>query len=105
MKEDRPEQPHLKMPDEVESTARLLEAWLYARAVDAEIAPSMLATRGDLKTLAAAHYHSQLPSLPLLEGWRRELVGQDLLDILEGKKALRLDGRKGKLEAVDVEKQ
>jgi hypothetical protein len=32
-------------------------------------------------------------------------VGQDLLDILEGKKALRLDGRKGKLEAVDVEKE
>ena len=104
VKEDRPDTPHLKMPDEVESTARLLEAWLYARAAEAEIAPSMLATRGDLKTLAAAHYHSQLPSLPLLEGWRRELVGQDLLDILEGKKALKLDGRKGKLEAVDVEK-
>jgi len=105
VKEDRPETPHLKMPDEVESTARLLEAWLYARAAEAEIAPSMLATRGDLKTLAAAHYHSRLPSLPLLEGWRRELVGQDLLDLLEGKKALRLDGRKGKLEAVDVEKE
>jgi len=105
VKEDRPDTPHLKMPDEVESTARLLEAWLYARAAEAEIAPSMLATRGDLKTLAAAHYHAQLPALPLLEGWRRELVGQDLLDILEGKKALRLDGRKGKLEAVDVEKE
>ncbi len=103
LKEERSEAPHLKMPDEVESTARLLEAWLYARAVDAEIAPSMLATRGDLKTLAAAHYHSKLPSLPLLEGWRRELVGQDLLDILDGKKALRLDGRKGKLRAMDVE--
>ncbi len=102
VKEDRPHTPHLKMPDEVESTARLLEAWLYARAAEAEIAPSMLATRGDLKTLAAAHYHSQLPSLPLLEGWRRELVGQDLLDILQGKKALR-HGPKGKLEAMDVE--
>jgi ribonuclease D len=105
VKEDRSEAPHLKMPDEVESTARLLEAWLYARAADAEIAPSMLATRGDLKTLAAAHYHAHLPSLALLEGWRRELVGQDLLDLLEGKKALKLDGRKGKLEAVDVEKE
>ncbi len=103
LKEERSETPHLKMPDEVESTARLLEAWLYARAVDAEIAPSMLATRGDLKALAAAHYHSKLPSLPLLEGWRLELVGQDLLDILDGKKALRLDGPKGKLVAIDVE--
>jgi ribonuclease D len=104
VKEERSEAPHLKMPEEVESTARLLEAWLYARAAEAEIAPSMLAIRGDLKTLAAAHYHGRLPELPLLEGWRRELVGQDLLDILDGKKALRLDGRKGKLEAVDVEK-
>ncbi len=105
VKAERPETPYLKMPDEVESTARLLEAWLYARAAEAEIAPSMLATRGDLKTLAAAHYHSHVPSLPLLEGWRRELVGQDLLDILEGRKALKLDGRQGKLEAIDVEKE
>ncbi len=103
VKEERSEPPHLKMPDEVESTARLLEAWLYARAVEAEIAPSMLATRGDSKTLAAGHHHSKMPSLPLLEGWRRELVGQDLLDILDGKKALKLDGPKGKAEAVDVE--
>lgn len=104
LKEERPETPHLKMPDEVESTARLLEAWLYARAVDSEIAPSMLATRGDLKTLAAGHYHARLPAIPLLEGWRRELVGQDLLDILEGKKALRL-APKGKLEALDVDQE
>jgi ribonuclease D len=103
VKEERPENPHLKMPDEVEATARLLEAWLYARAAEEEIAPSMLATRGDLKTLAAAHYHSVALSIPLLEGWRRELVGQDLLDLLEGRKALKLDGRKGKLEAVDLD--
>jgi ribonuclease D len=97
-----PEGPRFKMPDEVESTARLLESWLYARATEAEIAPSMLATRGDLKTLAAAHYHGETPDLALLQGWRRELVGQDLLDLLEGKKALKLDGRKGKIEAVDA---
>jgi ribonuclease D len=94
--------PHLRMPEEVESTARLLEAWLYARAAEAEIAPSMLATRGDLKILAAAHYHAKIASIPLVEGWRRELVGQDLLDLLEGRKALKLDGRKGKLEALDL---
>lgn len=89
--------PRLKMPDEVESTSRLLEAWLYARATEAEIAPSMLATRGDLKTLAAAHYHSQVPELPLLEGWRRALVGQDLLDLLDGKIGLRFDPRSGRI--------
>ena len=81
----------LKMPPQVDSVARLLEAWLYARATEAEIAPSMLATRGDLKTLAAAHYRSELPDLPLVSGWRRELVGQDLLDILDGKGSLSID--------------
>lgn len=98
--ETRPAVPRLKMPDEVESTARLLEAWLYARATEAEIAPSMLATRGDLKTLAAAHYHSQIPELPLLEGWRRALVGQDLLDLLDGKIGLQLDERSGKISKI-----
>jgi ribonuclease D len=100
VQETGPAVPRLKMPEEVESTARLLEAWLYARAMEAEIAPSMLATRGDLKTLAAAHYHSQVPDLPLLEGWRRVLVGQDLLDLLEGKIGLRLDERSGKLSKI-----
>jgi ribonuclease D len=95
-----PPVPRLKMPDEVESTARLLEAWLYARAAEAEIAPSMLATRGDLKTLAAAHHHSQVPDLPLLDGWRRVLVGQDLLDLLDGKIGLKLDPRTGRISKI-----
>lgn len=99
IEEPRLPKSRLKVPPDVESTARLLEAWLYARAAEAEIAPSMLATRGDLKELATGHYHQSLPDLPLIEGWRRELVGQDLLDILEGRKALRLGGEKGKLEA------
>jgi ribonuclease D len=84
-----------KVPPEIDSIARFLEAWLYARATEAEIAPSMLATRGDLKSLAAGHFRDDIPELPLLEGWRRELVGQDLLDILDGKQSLRIaDGKK-----------
>jgi ribonuclease D len=103
VRERPPDGPRFKMPDAIESTARLLEAWLYARATEAEIAPSMLATRGDLKTLAAAHHYSQIPELPILQGWRRELVGQDLLDLLDGKKALKLDARSGRVEAVGTE--
>jgi len=85
----------LKVPPQIDSIARLLEAWLYARAAEAEIAPSMLATRSDLKSLVVGHYHSKVPELALLAGWRRELVGQDLLDILDGKKTLHIeDGKK-----------
>ena len=91
-----------KIPAEIDSIARLLEAWLYARTADAEIAPSMLATRGDLKSLAAGHFRDEIPELSLLDGWRRELVGQDLLDILDGKQSLRIDGGK-RIVASDVE--
>lgn len=92
--EPAPDRVRSKVPAEIDSIARLLEAWLYARATEAEIAPSMLATRGDLKSLAAGHFRSDIPELALLEGWRRELVGQGLLDILDGKQSLRIEGGK-----------
>ena len=98
IEEAAPEKVRFKVPPHIDSVARLLEAWLYARSLEAEIAPSMLATRGDLKTLAAGHHRGVLPELPLLDGWRRDLAGQDLLDILDGKRALQVDG--GKLSAV-----
>ncbi len=98
IEEAAPEKVRFKVPPHIDSVARLLEAWLYARSLEAEIAPSMLATRGDLKTLAAGHYRGVLPELSLLDGWRRDLAGQDLLDILDGKRALQLDG--GKISAV-----
>ena len=92
--EPTPDKMRSKVPPQIDSIARLLEAWLYARATEAEIAPSMLATRGDLKSLAAGHFRAEIPELPVLEGWRRELVGQDLLDILDGKQSLRIEGGK-----------
>ena len=51
----------------------------------------MLATRGELKSLAVGHFHQVLPDIRLLRGWRRELVGQDLVDLLDGKKSLRVE--------------
>lgn len=94
IEEPKPERIRSKIPAEIDSIARLLEAWLYARATEAEIAPSMLATRGDLKSLAAGHFRDDIPALELLDGWRRELVGQDLLDILDGKQSLRIEAGK-----------
>ena len=98
IEEAAPEKVRFKVPPHVDSVARLLEAWLYARSLEAEIAPSMLATRGDLKSLATGHHRGVLPELLLLEGWRRDLAGQDLLDILDGKRALQVVG--GKISAI-----
>ena len=71
-------------------------------ATEAEIAPSMLATRGDLKSLAAGHFRSEIPELALLEGWRRDLVGQDLLHLLDRQKSLHFDGDTGSIAATGL---
>lgn len=101
---DAPDKPNVKAPPQADSVARLLEAWLYARSMEAEIAPSMLATRDQLKVLTSAHFRGEEPELPLLQGWRRELVGQDLLDLLEGKKALLVDQETGRVSATSTAK-
>ncbi len=80
----------LKEPPQIESIVRLLEAWLYACSVQVKIAPSMLATRGELRRLAVGYYNSKIPELDVLKGWRRNLVGKDLLDLLDGVNELRI---------------
>ena len=91
--------PSAKWMNKAEPLTRLLEAWVYARAAESEIAPSMLASREELRTLAAGHLSGEFPSLPVLNGWRRELVGQELLDILSGKTRIAVDSRTGDLTA------
>ncbi len=78
---------------------RLLEAWLYARATEAEIAPSMLASREQIKTLTLGYLMGDVPAVPVLSGWRRELVGQELLDILAGKIRLVVEPSTGELKS------
>lgn len=48
--------------------------WLRKRAAELSIAPSMLATRRDIEALVRGEQPRQL-----LDGWRHELVGEDLL--------------------------
>jgi hypothetical protein len=50
----------------------------------------------DLERLAHDPRREEARELPILNGWRREMVGNDLLEILEGRAAIRVDGR-GKL--------
>jgi ribonuclease D len=78
---------------------RLLDAWLHARAVSAKIAPSIVASKEQLKALAEGHLQGSVPDLPVLSGWRRDLVGGELLDILSGKLHLRVKSQTGKLLA------
>jgi ribonuclease D len=83
----------------VKPLTRLLEAWLHSRASKAKIAPSMLASREQIHDLAEGYLMGRVPDLLILSGWRRELVGQDLLDILAGKIQLAVRPDTGKLKA------
>lgn len=75
----------------------LMQAVLKARAATAEIAPTLLATSADLQTLVESKEKNLTVDLPLLRGWRRELVGELLLQVLDGKVSLSVDSTNGVL--------
>jgi ribonuclease D len=64
------------------------------RADENQIARTYLAPRDQLTILASWWFNgdeSTLPETPLLEDWRRELVGDELLAILRGEIEVALD--------------
>jgi ribonuclease D len=69
----------------------LLQAIVKARALEEEIAPTLLATTADLQELVDAKTNRSTLELPLLKGWRRILVGDLLLNVLDGKLAITID--------------
>jgi ribonuclease D len=78
----------------------LLEVVLRARALENEIAPSYLGTRSDIAqliefSLNGARRSKGTPEPLLLTGWRRELVGDELVAFLEGRASLKIDEATG----------
>ena len=68
----------------------LVSAWISEVARTAEIDTALLATRGDIVS-----YLRRDPDARLGRGWRRQIVGSDLDDLLAGRKGLSFDGRGG----------
>jgi ribonuclease D len=86
-----PRQPDRNELSEQESSlVALMQAWLRARAAEADIAPSYLASAADLKELVASEPQER-ETLEVLRGWRRRLVGADLLALIEGRAYLTWD--------------
>jgi len=69
----------------------LLQAVLKARAAEAEIAPTLLATSADIQALVEAKEKKNEIALPLLRGWRREVAGNLILQVLNGEVAVRVN--------------
>jgi len=66
----------------------LLNSLLHLRSKELHIASSFLTNHSELVRLACG----QRTDLPLLSGWRKELIGDELVSLLEGKLALSLEG-------------
>jgi ribonuclease D len=89
--------PTRKGEPEAGGQVELLQAVLKALALEAEIAPSLLASAGDLQTLVEAKARREQLDLPILQGWRRKLAGAMLLDVIDGHVSVHLDRHSGRL--------
>ncbi|MDP2305596.1 MAG: ribonuclease D [Pseudomonadota bacterium] len=80
-----------------ESLVALLQALLRLRCEAHGVATRMVASREDLDQLATV----DVPDIPCLSGWRRELFGADALELRAGR--LALTGRDGSVVATRID--
>ena len=76
-------------------TIALAESLVRARAQEAGLAYELIAARADLTPIVVAARRGRAePDVRTLRGWRRELVGEELLELLGGNRRLSvLNGR------------
>jgi ribonuclease D len=71
------------------------EALVRTRAMEAGLAYELIAARADLQRIVTAVREGQAePEVRTLQGWRRELVGAELLELLDGRRTLRIGPRR-----------
>jgi ribonuclease D len=73
----------------------LSEALVRARAQEAGLAYELIAGRADLQSIVVQYrMQGTEPNVRTLSGWRRELVGGELLDLLDGRVSLSVKNSK-----------
>jgi ribonuclease D len=80
-----------------DALADMLMGLVRVRAKEHDLAPQVLAVHDDLAALASG----EREGLDLLEGWRYEIVGRELVGLLEGREMLKVEN--GTIVAVPVE--
>jgi ribonuclease D len=87
-----------RKPDpESTGIVELLQGVLKARAAEEGIAPTMLATSADLQSLVESKQNRTALDVPILRGWRRQLAGDLLLQVLDGAVTVSVDRTSGAL--------
>ena len=78
-----------KSEPNVDALVDLLMSVVRIRARENDIAIPTLASHNDLVDLARGHFDR----VDVLKGWRREIVGNELVDLVEGRLSLSIRGR------------
>jgi len=69
----------------------LAEGLVRTRAAEARLAYELLAARADLqRVVTAVRLGLEEPDVRTLQGWRRRLIGEELLELLAGRRMLRV---------------
>jgi len=69
----------------------LSEALVRSRAREADLAYELLASRADLQAIVIGERTGERADVRTLRGWRRELVGEELLALLDGHVSLSIE--------------
>jgi ribonuclease D len=75
------------LPPGLEPTIDFLALCLRSLCAEASISPGVVATRGDLAALVA---DGDEADVPVMRGWRREAIGNTLLETLKGHATVRI---------------
>ncbi len=87
MKRDKTRQPRApELPRHLRPVVTLVTAWVSQLARDNQLDPALLATRADVEALLR-----QDPECRLLTGWRQDMVGKPIAELVSGRAAVAFD--------------
>lgn len=93
---DRPS----KSEPNVDAAVDLMGALVRLRAKENDIAMQTLASHDDLTKVA----RGRIDEVDVMRGWRRAIVGEELLELLQGRLALHLEGAELVVEKIQEER-
>ena len=86
-----PYPPSAELQHRLDVLAPLGAVLVAGRAAAVDLAPSLLATRDDIAAFLLGALRGDTDGAALGTGWRRELAGEALIDLAEGRLALGVD--------------
>lgn len=90
--EQWPEKPKSRYADPpTQAIVALLQALVRGRAVEKQIAASLLATTAEMEEIAQRRDEMAEGMSPALTGWRYDFIGRDIIRLLNGELRLRFD--------------